>query len=330
MGNSYCKIKQKQDTVWKQYLREYDEAQRREEALKTIEILGYVPEEYAELFGVEPGTSWLVVRTYEQRRKLRAQRQNAEGEHWDPERPAVDGSADFSDREAFERTQPERTEDDAPEKAVDNSAVRGIMKRDKAQNRARAIKTYDDLNRVSTSRIIGMVSHAEIVEYFKREYGIVISGFEKKDLLSVKATLSGIDDMCREFSEPRKLIKSISYNSQLRSCGRITSNGVVQIGKSGLMDYGTGVHEAAHAIDYVRSGNGYTDYSELVIEQARKSLHLRKNSREYKDLAYLLTMNADDAKNHAELFAYAIESEKGLTSNDLSEAIYAIVKGGVK
>ena len=108
---------EQQDTVWKRYLREYDEAQRREEALKTVEILGYVPEEYAELFGVEPGTSWLVVRTYEQRRKLRAERQNAEGEHWDPERPAVDGSADFSDREAFERTQPVRMEDDAPENA---------------------------------------------------------------------------------------------------------------------------------------------------------------------------------------------------------------------
>ena len=118
---------EQQDTVWKQYLREYDEAQRREEALKTVEILGYVPEEYAELFGVEPGTSWLVVRTYEQRRKLRAQRQNAEGEHWDPERPAVDGSADFSDREAFERTQPVRMEDDAPENAVDNSPERGII-----------------------------------------------------------------------------------------------------------------------------------------------------------------------------------------------------------
>ena len=98
---------EQQDTVWKQCLREYDEAQRREEALKTVEILGYVPEEYAELFGVEPGTSWLVVYTYEQRRKLRAQRQNAD--------------------EAFEWTQPERMEDDAPENTVDNSAVRGII-----------------------------------------------------------------------------------------------------------------------------------------------------------------------------------------------------------
>ena len=98
---------EQQDTVWKRYLREYDEAQRREEALKTIEILGYVPEEYAELFGVEPGTSWLVVRTYELRRKLRVQRQNTD--------------------EAFEWTQPGLKEDDAPENEVDNLPERGII-----------------------------------------------------------------------------------------------------------------------------------------------------------------------------------------------------------
>ncbi|MBR2716271.1 MAG: hypothetical protein IKP17_03820 [Oscillospiraceae bacterium] len=161
---------EQQDTVWKQCLREYDEAQRREEALKTVEILGYVPEEYAELFGVEPGTSWLVVRTYEQRRKLRAERQNAEGEHWDPERPAVDGSADFSDREAFERTQSVRMEDDAPENAVDNSPERGIIKikfRDRVTdmwNGSENVFEAEDIEKELESSVVGGTASEYIQE----------------------------------------------------------------------------------------------------------------------------------------------------------------------
>lgn len=97
-----------------------------------------------------------------------------------------------------------------------------------------------------------MQNHDEIKEYFAQK-GIIIEGFEKKDLFEVKAVFAGVDDGIELMPEAEKMIKSITYNPKQKAMGKMSSNGKMQIGKSGLKDYGTGVHETAHAFDFVMS-----------------------------------------------------------------------------
>ena len=81
------------DTVWTRYLRRQEE-ELRAKALKTVEILGYVPEEYAGLLDEEPGTPSLAALAHHQN-----QRRNSDAEehlHSESEEESVDKSGEDS------------------------------------------------------------------------------------------------------------------------------------------------------------------------------------------------------------------------------------------
>ncbi|MBQ0142186.1 MAG: hypothetical protein KBT06_05215 [Prevotellaceae bacterium] len=187
------------------------------------------------------------------------------------------------------------------------------------RNRAKRINSIEDLRKISNSAIIDMQNHDEIKEYFAQK-GIIIEGFEKKDLFEVKAVFAGVDDGIELMPEAEKMIKSITYNPKQKAMGKMSSNGKMQIGKSGLKDYGTGVHETAHAFDFVMSDTN-SSFSDLIIENARKSLKLRSNSREYLNLRVSICGDIAEAKKNYEVFAYAVETELGGVENKLAKAI---------
>ena len=207
-----------------------------------------------------------------------------------------------------------------------NMAKRGIIK-EETLSRARKIKTEEDLLNLSSSKVIGMGSVEEIKAHFETVHGIRVEGFEGKDLFDVKTTFAGYDDMLVEFPAARQKIKSIRYNGALRHCGRINTIGASEVGPSGLRDYGTGVHEAAHAYDLTMSKIGTHSFAEDVVEQARKNLKLRKNSKEYKALLVQITGLYSDIDKAYEVFAYAMETAKGGIDNLFANEVYRIVGG---
>lgn len=209
------------------------------------------------------------------------------------------------------------------------SSENGIMNKER-MSRARKIKDIDDLNKVSSSKVIGMESNDEIKHYFESTYGIKIEDFENCKLFSLKATMAGFDDALAEFPDANSRIKRIYFDPKFRDYGEIDKKGNVRIGKKGLKDYGTGVHETLHALDYKKSKPGTNSFSEDIVRRARVELGLRKNSTVYKNLAYLLTRDVADAADPAEVFAYAIESEKGGVGNELSAVIYKLTKESAK
>ena len=175
-----------------------------------------------------------------------------------------------------------------------------------------------------------MKTKEEIFKYFLETHGITISGFEKKELLDLQATFAGYDDMLREYPETKGFIKEISYNPHIRSNGQIDlSTGLSEVGKSGLRDYGTGVHETAHAIDSLRSKRIGASYATKAVELAKKNLKLRSNSVIYRDMVARIVgpvKNPKDYENPIEIFAYAIETSKGEVRIPLSDEIYRILK----
>ena len=193
-------------------------------------------------------------------------------------------------------------------------------------SRAKNIRTFTDLEKVSSSKVISMSNLEEIVEYFKSVHGIDVEGFSGRELFSIKATLAGYDDMLSEFPDAKARIKKIEYNPKLSDMGNLNiDTKISQIGPSGLKDYGTGLHEAAHAYDLVMSKPGTHSYAEEVIELARKNLRLRRNSKEYINL--VVRMTGLPTENRAyELFAYAIETAKGGIDNKYASEIYRIVR----
>ena len=109
--------------------------------------------------------------------------------------------------------------------------------------------------------------------------------------------------------------KSSSY------CGEMNSNGTLSIMKKGLQDYGTGLHEASHALDYVMSSNITKDeFSTSIVKESLKILKLRRNS---KKLEKILTriMPYNETSKDAEVFAYSIETELGGSSNELTKLV---------
>ena len=61
---------EERETFCQRYLRQYEKEREIEKALKTVEILGTVPEEYAALLEEAPGTDALVaLRHWEDRRR---------------------------------------------------------------------------------------------------------------------------------------------------------------------------------------------------------------------------------------------------------------------
>lgn len=198
----------------------------------------------------------------------------------------------------------------------------------KRYSRAKSINTIDDVRRVSDSSVIDMDSYSAIKSHFAETYNVAVEGFEKKDLFAVKATLAGYDDMLREFPEVRQALSTIKYNPYLKKdYGNWSTSGVSEVGKLGLQDYGTGIHEPAHALDHVRSG--FTqDYAADVVEQARKNLHYRAKSKAYISDLVRITGGVIELDDPKEVFAYAMETAKGGVDVALANEIYRIVRDG--
>lgn len=195
----------------------------------------------------------------------------------------------------------------------------------KTANKSKQIKTYEELKKASKSSIIDMKSYDEIVQHFNDSYGVKVEGFEKKDLLKLKIVFSGVDDVAFNFGSAG--IKKIVYNSRLKCYGKMSDNGIMQIGDKGIGDYGTGVHEAIHSVDYFMSDIGTNTFAEDILKTARRELKLRRNSKEFYRLAFDITWDAKEMSRDHELLAYACETEMGGgSSNDLSKKIYDIFR----
>lgn len=105
--------------------------------------------------------------------------------------------------------------------------------------------------------------------------------------------------------------------------------GIARVTSSGLGSYGTGIHEASHMLDKIRSSPGIElDYSSKVLEQARKNLKLRKNSKDYVNQLTRITGSPKENDKLVEVFAYAMETAKGGVDIPLSREIYKIAKEG--
>lgn len=192
--------------------------------------------------------------------------------------------------------------------------------------RARSFSTIEDLRAVSNSSIINMSSLEEIVEYFKNQHNLDVTGFPSSRLEDMKMSFSGLDDMMTRYPEIKDNIHTVEYNPGMAALGKWFSDGTIKISSKGLKDYGTGIHEAAHALDYVRTGFG-SSYSESVTNQAVKNLGLRRNSKNYKNLTFQITQSVKDANNQKELFAYAIETAMSGVNNELAVEIERITRG---
>lgn len=205
---------------------------------------------------------------------------------------------------------------------------RGLAEKKKeiTLSRARNIKSIDELRNISKSAIIEMETIEEITKYFS-DKGIEVKGFDKQELFAVKTVMAGVDDVITTLEGTEKYIKSIEYNPKIKAMGQMKSSGLMEIGKKGMQDYGTGAHEAAHAFDFGKTKDG-NPYSEKIVETARKNLKLRKNSKAYVNLAVQITGDLQDAKDSMELFAYGIETALGGVDNKLAAEILRVAKEG--
>ena len=101
----------------------------------------------------------------------------------------------------------------------------------------------------------------------------------------------------------------------------MNSNGTLSITKKGLQDYGTGLHEATHALDYVMSSNVTKDeFSTSIVKESLKSLKLRRNSKKL-EKTLVKFMPYHECSKDAEILAYSIESELGGNSSELTKLI---------
>lgn len=193
-------------------------------------------------------------------------------------------------------------------------------------NKANRIKTIDDLKRISKSSIIDMETIEEIRNYFSSTHAIDIKGFDKKDIFDVKAVLAGYDDTLNEFKRLAPRIHTIEYNFHLKVYGKMAETGRSLVGPAGLRDYGTGVHETTHAIDFAMSMPNTHSFAEDIIEKARKNLKLKKNSKDYLDLRVKMCGGLTDIDTDCELLAYGIETAKAGPDNILAKEIYRLLK----
>lgn len=207
---------------------------------------------------------------------------------------------------------------------VDVSKAREVAK-------GKDITTIEELNKLSNSSIINMKSYSDIVDFFKSNYDIEIEGFNNKVLDDLIALFAGLDDILSISNEAGALIKKVIYVPQLRVFAKLSSDGILRIGKDGLGSYSTGIHEAVHAINFAKSDYDTDSFADNIIAMALKELKIRRNSNVFKNLAYDITLDARDAKKSTELLSYAIETElAGGIGNDLSNTILNLLLRSIK
>jgi len=181
----------------------------------------------------------------------------------------------------------------------------------KESYRAKTAKTEEDLRKISKSPVIFMDSLDEIVLYFDSKYGIEIQDFQGQDLFQTKATLAGYDDFFTEFPEAGELTRNIMFSPIFEDNGKMSSDGFSVVGPSGLA-YGTGLHEAAHALDYAKSSPEFHTFSNAVLMQAiREAGYKTFQENIHKIIGSLFLTKAQIANilaDPSELFAYSLET----------------------
>ena len=187
--------------------------------------------------------------------------------------------------------------------------------------RAKSTHNEKELRLISNSKVIDFEDHDEIIRHFQMVHHIQVEGFTEEDLFRTKAVLAGCDDFLNTFKGCR--LKKIKYDPSEKNPGvynRLT--GVISIGSKGLGSYGTGVHECAHSFDVARSLPGENNFAEGIVASAIKNLKLRRNSKQFTNLAFQIVQDSDIINSDPkEFYAYSVETAMGGVANSLAMEI---------
>ena len=197
----------------------------------------------------------------------------------------------------------------------------------KTARRAKSVRNMKQLRAISKSDIIEMDSVEDIQLHFMYQYDIEVQDFIGQDLLKTKTVLAGYDDFMSSFTEVRDFIKNIMYSPQLdeKTMGTMDEFGFSKIGFSGLGDYGTGLHEAAHALDFLMSDALGKKVSENIVSEVKAKLGGEFYDNIIQVIGIMEPVDAIQVLNDpVEIFAYAMETKMGGIHNVVSDEIYAL------
>lgn len=193
-------------------------------------------------------------------------------------------------------------------------------------------KTVETLKSNTRSGIINMSNKDEIINYFKEKYNIELVDLDKLMVDDIKPALCGVDDFVKDFPGAGKFIKRIEYHPGLN--GRYAdmgSDGIMRIRKDGFSDYGTGIHESAHALDFSKSFKFDKEkYSERIIYEILKEKGIRKNGREYERLLrpHSIPFKYSKKEYNIELFAFSLQDYYSKKEyGGIGESIFKKIKG---
>ena len=190
----------------------------------------------------------------------------------------------------------------------------------------------EEWKKLTKSDIIKLNNNEEIVNYFKEKHNIELSNIDKLKPEEIKPALCGVDDFLRDFPEARKGVNKIEYVPGLRKAhGTMDSNKLMQIRKDGFAEYGTGVHETSHALDFGKSFIFDKEkYSEKIVRQVLKEKGIKRNSKAYKNILYKkqITRNYPPKDYELELFAHYIEEYYVRREDSLGKDILNEMKRG--
>lgn len=195
------------------------------------------------------------------------------------------------------------------------------------------VKTVESLRNLSKSDIINIENHEDLKEYFRDKHDIKLINFDKNPIDDVKVTLAGIDDIISKFPKAKEGINRVYYNPKIKPYGITYEDGLIEIGKIGLSNYNTGLHEAVHALDMTITKAGQKSLSETVTRKAVKNLGMRINGKDTKKLAIkFIGTDIKELKNLDEWLPYALEAEYTNNSrkNKLTKEIVKVFEEELK
>lgn len=186
--------------------------------------------------------------------------------------------------------------------------------------------------------VAALKSAEKVKDFLTSKHGIDASDdFLELPLERQKSAVAGIDAAVGRFgpadAERLKLITTTSTDD-----GQFDPySSTILLNKKGKSAYIVSYHEAVHAIDAAKSAKmkefpttsglkAYNLHSEKTLEEARKSLGLKVNQNEYKDMLLEifdsnLELYEKYLKAPGEIVAWALDREERGKSNALSKAI---------
>lgn len=212
---------------------------------------------------------------------------------------------------------PEERERRAEEKAKNNEA-----------KRSRNTRTETDLRKLSNSKIVNADTVEEAQQMMMNKYGFDVEFFEDQDVFAVKAVLAGYDDFLTEFPEAIGFIKSIDYDAALEYMGTMSKNGYSRVGPNGLGEYGTGLHESSHALDFAVSIVNGESFGDSVVREAIVNLGEKNYSQSVDQIIGMVSLK-DRLKilsDNSEIYAYSMETSMGGIRNKFADEVFRITK----